>query len=89
MYLSGRVVPRDCGHALALLRDAASHGNSRAQSKLGGMYATGGCVPLDRAIAYKYFSQAHTAEPHNIWLERSMAILWRDMSEAERARTGR
>jgi TPR repeat protein len=62
-------------------------GNAQARSQLGALYATGHCVPLDRARAYNWFSLAvRAASGHNIWIERNRQMLWEQMTEAEKAR---
>lgn len=81
----GRGVPKNCGQALVLLRSAADQGNAAARSKLGGLYATGNCVPLDRARAYNWFSLARQSGDHSVWVERNMGMLWGAMNAEERA----
>ncbi len=89
-YLYGRGgLPKNCDQALVYLRTAADHGNATASSKLGGLYATGNCVPLDRARAYNWFTRARQAGDHNIWTERNMSMLWAAMTPEEKARVGR
>ncbi|MFB3918205.1 MAG: tetratricopeptide repeat protein [Terriglobales bacterium] len=87
-YLYGRGgIPKNCDQAVVYLRDAANMGNAKARSQLGGLYATGHCVPLDRAQAYGWFSLAADVSPgRNIWLERSRNMLWSQMTESERQR---
>ena len=86
-YLYGNGVERDCGQALVYLRKAADMGNAQARSQLGALYATGHCVPLDRARAYNWFSLALRASSgHSIWVERNRQMLWDQMTESERAR---
>lgn len=87
-YLYGRGgMPRNCDQALVYLRTAADRGNATARSKLGGLYATGNCVPLDRARAYNWFTRAREAGDRNVWIERNMSMLWSEMTPEERART--
>lgn len=85
-YLYGRGVRRNCQQALVLLRTAANRGNSIARSKLGGLYATGQCVPLDRAEAYNWFTLSRDAGNNNVWVERSREMLWSKMTPDERSR---
>jgi len=85
-YLYGKGVRRNCDQALMLLKAAASHGNPKASSQLGAMYATGNCVALDRPTAYRWFSAAANAEPGNIYVERNRTMIWREMSADERQR---
>jgi hypothetical protein len=86
-YLYGNGVERDCGQALVYLRKAADMGNAQARSQLGALYATGHCVPLDRARAYNWFSLALRASSgHSIWVERNRQMLWDQMTESEKAR---
>jgi TPR repeat protein len=85
-YLYGKGVPRNCNQALMLLKSAASHGNPRASSQLGAMYATGNCVAQDRPTAYRWFTAASNAEPGNIYVERNRTMIWREMTDDERQR---
>jgi TPR repeat protein len=85
-YLYGRGVPRNCDQALVYLRAAAQQGSAKGHSQLGALYATGHCVPQDRAIAYKYFTQALGAGRGNIWVEHNRAMLWRQMTDEEKQR---
>jgi hypothetical protein len=85
-YLYGRGVPRNCQQALAYLRTAANEGSPDARSKLGGLYATGNCVRLDRAEAYNWFTLARDAGSRSVWLERNRQMLWDQMTQAEKAR---
>lgn len=85
-YLYGRGVPKNCDQALVYLRSAADKGNAQARSKLGGLYATGNCVPLDRVRAYNWFSLARNSGDHNVWLERNMSMLWSAMTPQEQVR---
>jgi hypothetical protein len=87
-YLYGRGgTPKNCDQALVYLRAAADNGNAAARSKLGGLYATGNCVPLDRARAYNWFTRARQSGDRNIWIERNMSMLWNEMTPEERSRT--
>jgi hypothetical protein len=78
-----------CNQAVDLLREAALHGNATARSRLGGLYATGQCVPLDRAEAYNWFTLAKDAGAHYSWIEHNRSMLWAQMSERERERVMR
>jgi hypothetical protein len=87
-YLYGNGVPRSCSQALIYLRKSADLGNAEARSQLGAMYATGHCVPLDRARAYQWFSlAAEAANGRNVWIERNREMLWSKMTDAEKAQT--
>lgn len=89
-YLYGRGgMPKNCDQALVYLRTAADRGSAMARSKLGGLYATGNCVPLDRARAYNWFTRAREAGDHNIWIERNLSMLWNEMTPEEKARAAR
>jgi len=85
-YLYGKGVPKSCPTAVDMLRDAALRGNARARSRLGGLYATGNCVELDRAEAYNWFTLARDLDPGNRWVIRNREMLWSQMSESERDR---
>jgi TPR repeat protein len=85
-YLNGTGVPHNCSQALVYLDSSARRGNAKANSQLGGLYATGHCVPLDRARAYQYFTRAREAEHgRNVYIERNRQMLWSQMSDAEKA----
>jgi hypothetical protein len=87
-YLYGNGVPHSCSQALIYLRKGADLGNAEARSQLGAMYATGHCVPLDRARAYQWFSlAAEVANGRNVWIERNREMLWSKMTDAEKAHT--
>jgi zinc ribbon protein len=83
-YLQAR--PQDCGRALQILRYAAEHGNPRAGSKLGGLYAAGVCVPQDNVTAYAWFSRALKLDPNNRRLSAARSVVWQQMSNEERGR---
>ena len=85
-YLYGRGVARSCNQALVNFQAAAKQENPRAMSHLGSLYATGQCVPLDRAQAYQWFSRALAVDRSNTYIEHNLNMLWRDMSSAERAK---
>ncbi|MGA3210409.1 MAG: hypothetical protein ABSD20_03825 [Terriglobales bacterium] len=85
--LYGNNVPRDCNQALKLIRNAADLGNARARSLLGALYATGHCVPLDRAQAYDWYSlAAGSSKEKDVWVQRNREMLWNEMTPDERAR---
>lgn len=86
-YLYGRGVRKNCDQALVYLRIAANRGSATARSKLGGLYATGNCVPMDRAEAYNWFTLAREAGSKSMWVERNREMLWSQMTQAERERT--
>lgn len=86
-YLYGRGAPKSCSQALVYLRTAANHGNADARSKLGGLYATGHCVPLDRAEAYNWFTLARKSGKADVWVERNREMLWSQMTPGEKSRT--
>jgi hypothetical protein len=73
-----------CNDAVRVLRNA--NGNPRAMTKLAAMYLTGTCVGPDRVMAYTWFSQAFSADPHNLRLENARRMVWSQMSDDERAR---
>jgi TPR repeat protein len=85
-HLYGNGTQQSCEQALVFLNSAARKGNAKAISQLGGLYATGHCVPLDRARAYQYFTRAREAGGGNVYVERNRSMLWNQMSDAERAR---
>ncbi|MFB3814482.1 MAG: hypothetical protein ACE14L_10250 [Terriglobales bacterium] len=85
-YLYGKGVPKSCSQALLYLRNAADMENPKAYSQLGAMYATGHCVPLDRAQAYEWFTRAKDAGERNVWVERNRRMLWGQMTAAEQQR---
>lgn len=83
-YLQGKGVPQNCDEALGILRTATNRGNTRAQIKLGALYATGECVPMDRVTAYHYFTRALESQPNNVWLDQNRSALWANMNDIER-----
>ncbi len=85
-YLYGRGVARSCDQAVSYFNAAASKQNPQAYSHLGALYATGECVPMDRATAYSYFRRAYAKEPTNHYFEQNLTMLWREMSPDERQR---
>jgi hypothetical protein len=86
VYLEGKGVPQNCDEGVGILRAASQQGNLRAVVKLGALYATGTCLPQDRVMAYRYFTQAHRAEPRNQALDHNRVMLWANMSDDERRR---
>jgi len=85
-YLHGQGVPRNCAQGLIYLRQALKKPNPAARSQMGALYATGHCVPLDRAAAYRWFTSALELDPNNVWLARERDRLYGEMSSAERRR---
>lgn len=80
---------RNCNEAVDLFREAALHGNATARSRLGGLYATGHCVLLDRAEAYNWFTLAKDAGAHYSWIDHNRNMLWAQMTDRERERVMR
>ena len=83
-YLYGRGVPQNCDRALSSLRAAADRENLRARSLLGTMYATGHCVPRDLPNAYRWFALASRENADNMWVQRNLEMIWREMTPQER-----
>ncbi len=83
-YLYGNGVPQNCPRAESSLRTAALHGNSKAQTVLGTMYATGHCVGRDLPTAYRWFARALHQEPQNSRISADLQVLWRQMSPQEK-----
>ena len=83
-YLYGRGVPQNCDRALSSLRAAAARQNSRARSLLGTMYATGHCVGRDLPNAYRWFALASRENADNMWVQRNLEMIWREMTPQER-----
>jgi ribosomal protein L40E len=83
-YLYGQGVPQSCDRALNYLRQAVDNDSAKAKSTLGGMYATGHCVPLDRAVAYKWFALALRQSPNNSYLSHDLEMLWNQMTPAQK-----
>jgi len=89
-YLYARGVARNCEQAISYFNAAAAQQNPQAFSHLGTLYATGECLPMDRAVAYAWFRRAYAREPGNRYFEQNLIMLWREMTPAERQRaTGR
>jgi zinc-ribbon domain/Sel1 repeat len=83
-YLYGNGLPRNCARAESNLRTAALHGNSKAQTVLGTMYATGHCVGRDLPTAYRWFARALHQEPQNSRISADLQVLWRQMTPQEK-----
>lgn len=83
-YLYGRGVQRNCQQALTYFQEAAKEDNAPAMTQLGAMYASGNCVTMSRPNAYRWFARAGNADPHNQWIQRSLNMMWRDMTPEER-----
>ena len=88
-YLYGHGAPKNCQQALTYFKAAAKEQNPSAMSQMGALYATGVCVPFDRAQAYQWFSRALHEDRSNTYLEHNLNMLWRDMSADEKARATR
>ena len=83
-YLYGNGLPQNCARAESSLRTAAMHGNSKAETVLGTMYATGHCVGRDLPTAYRWFARALHQEPQNSRISADLQVLWRQMTPQER-----
>jgi len=83
-YLYGNGVPENCDRAQKNLQAAAQHSNSKAQTMLGAMYATGHCASRDLPTAYRWFARALHGDPGNTRLQRDLEILWKAMTPDER-----
>jgi len=83
-YLYGNGMPQNCTRAESSLRTAATHGNSKAETVLGTMYATGHCVGRDLPTAYRWFARALHQEPQNSRISADLQVLWRQMSPQEK-----
>jgi len=83
-YLYGNGLPQNCTRAESNLRTAATHGNSKAQTVLGTMYATGHCVGRDLPTAYRWFARALHQEPQNSRISADLQVLWRQMTPQEK-----
>ncbi len=83
-YLYGNGVPQNCARAETSLRTAALHGNSKAQTVLGTMYATGHCVGRDLPTAYRWFARALHQDPQNSRISQDLQVLWRQMTPQEK-----
>ena len=83
-YLYGNGLPQNCTRAESSLRTAATHGNAKAQTVLGTMYATGHCVGRDLPTAYRWFARALHQEPNNSRISTDLQVLWRQMTAQEK-----
>lgn len=83
-YLYGNGLPQNCDRAETALRASADHGNSKAQTVLGTMYATGHCVGRDLPLAYRWFARALHQEPQNTRIAEDLQVLWRQMTPQEK-----
>jgi hypothetical protein len=83
-YLYGSGLPQNCSRAESSLRTAALHGNSKAQTVLGTMYATGHCVGRDLPTAYRWFARALHQDPQNSRISADLQVLWRQMTPQEK-----
>ncbi|HKW17772.1 MAG TPA: zinc-ribbon domain-containing protein [Terriglobales bacterium] len=83
-YLYGTGVAQNCARAQSSLQTAATRGNSKAQTVLGTMYATGHCVGRDLPTAYRWFARALHQEPQNGRISTDLQVLWRQMTPQEK-----
>jgi len=83
-YLYGRGAPQNCARALSGIKTAADRQNTRARTLLGTMYATGHCVPRDLPTAYRWFALASRQGSDNVWIQRNLELIWREMTPQER-----
>jgi len=83
-YLYGNGLPQNCARAESNLRTAATKGNTKAQTVLGTMYATGHCVGRDLPMAYRWFARALHQEPQNSRIATDLQVLWRQMTAQEK-----
>lgn len=83
-YLYGNGVPQSCARAQNSLQTASMHGNSKAETVLGTMYATGHCVGRDLPTAYRWFARALHEEPQNSRIADDLQVLWRQMTPQEK-----
>ena len=83
-YLYGEGVPQSCDRALSYLRQAVDSDSAKAKSILGGMYATGHCVPLDRSVAYKWMALALRQKPNDSYLSHNLEMLWNQMTPEQK-----
>jgi hypothetical protein len=83
-YLYGNGLPQNCARAESNLRTAATKGNTKAQTVLGTMYATGHCVGRDLPMAYRWFARALHQEPQNSRIATDLQVLWRQMTPQEK-----
>ena len=83
-YLYGTGGHQNCARANSSLRTAALHGNTKAETVLGTMYATGHCVARDLPTAYRWFARALHKEPQNSRISADLQVLWRQMTPQEK-----
>ena len=83
-YLYGNGLPQNCTRAESNLRTAATRGNTKAQTVLGTMYATGHCVGRDLPTAYRWFARALHQDPQNSRISADLQVLWRQMTPQEK-----
>jgi hypothetical protein len=83
-YLYGTGLPQSCTRAESSLGTAAAHGNSKAETVLGTMYATGHCVGRDLPTAYRWFARALHQDPQNPRISDDLQVLWRQMTPEEK-----
>ena len=83
-YLYGNGVPENCGRARKSLLAAAQHSDTKAQSVLGTMYATGHCATRDLPTAYRWFGRSLRKDPGNTRIEQDLKVLWNQMTPEER-----
>jgi hypothetical protein len=83
-YLYGSGVPENCTLARAKLMAAANQSNSKAQSTVATMYATGHCLPRSLPSAYHWFALALHKERDNMRLQRDLEMLWNQMTPEEK-----
>jgi hypothetical protein len=83
-YLYGTGLPQNCTRAESSLGTAAAHGNSKAETVLGTMYATGHCVGRDLPAAYRWFARALHQDPQNSRISDDLQVLWRQMTPQEK-----
>jgi hypothetical protein len=58
MYASGEGVPADGPRAIALFRESAAEGETRAYAAIGDLYAQGEVVPEDQVEANAWYAEA-------------------------------
>jgi hypothetical protein len=83
-YLYGTGLPQNCARAESSLGTAAAHGNPKAETVLGTMYATGHCVGRDLPTAYRWFARALHQDPQNPRISADLQVLWRQMTPEEK-----
>ncbi len=83
-YLYGSGVPENCSLARTKLMAAANQSNSKAQSTVATMYATGHCLPRSLPQAYHWFALALHKERDNMRLQRDLEMLWNQMTPEEK-----